>query len=140
MFDRYMADKAYVVIANMKVEKVFDNKYKTILPKEMKKAAEAAVKGSNALTAQKPSKNQAKTYSLDATVTSLTQSGNMFEAKLSMALSEEDFMFGFPTGHGKTAVTKDPEGDVVFLVGKIITDMITTDVAKAIQGRLPKGS
>ena len=114
-----MADKAYVVVKNMKVDKTFDNKYKTSLPKAMKAAAESAIKGSSNMTTQKPSGKDFKTYLLDATVIALTQNGNNLEVKLSMALSEDDHMFGFLNGGAKlqNSNPKTIDKDVEELVG-----------------------
>lgn len=136
-----MADKAYVMVANMKVEKVFDNKYKASLPKAMKATAEGAIKSSSNMTTQKPSNKDAKCYSLDATVTSLTQNGKNLEAKLSMALSENDHMFGFLNGGGKlqNGNPKQIDGDVEDLIDGVIESLIKDKVSKAIQQKLNQG-
>lgn len=136
-----MAGKAYVVVANMKVDKTFDNKYKTSLPKVMKAAAERAIKSSSNMTTQKPSGTDFKTYSLDATVMALTQSGNNIEAKLSMALSEDDHMFGFLNGGAKlqNSTPKTVDKDVEELIGDVIDDLIKDKVSKAIQQKVSKG-
>jgi hypothetical protein len=136
-----MADKAYVMVANMKVDKTFDNKYKSSLPKAMKAAAEGAIKSSSNMTTQKPSNKDAKCYSLDATVTSLTQNGKNLEAKLSMALSEDDKMFGFLNGNGKlqNGNPKQLDGDVEDLVGGVIESLVKGKVSQAIQQKIAKG-
>lgn len=136
-----MADKAYVMVANMKVDKTFDNKYKSSLPKAMKAAAEGAIKSSSNMTTQKPSNKDAKSYSLDATVTSLIQNGKNLEAKLSMALSEDDKMFGFLNGNGKlqNGNPKQLDGDVEDLVGGVIESLVKGKVSQAIQQRIAKG-
>jgi hypothetical protein len=136
-----MADKAFVIAATMKVDKTFDNKYKTNLPKAMKAAVEAAIKSSSTMTTQKPTGKGFKTYSLDATVTSLTQSGNNLEAKLSMVLSEDDHMFGFMNGGAKlqNSNPKKVDDDVAELVGDVIDSLIKDKVSKAIQQQIAKG-
>ena len=136
-----MVDKAYVMVANMKVDKTFDNKYKSSLPKAMKAAAEGAIKSSSNMTTQKPSNKDAKSYSLDATVTSLIQNGKNLEAKLSMALSEDDKMFGFLNGNGKlqNGNPKQLDGDVEDLVSGVIESLVKGKVSQAIQQKIAKG-
>jgi hypothetical protein len=135
-----MADKAYTIIKNMKVDKVFDNKYKATLPKTMKAAAEKAIKGSSNMTMDKPSQKDAKTYSLDATVVSLTNSGKELQVKVSMALSEDNRMFGFLEGNSKypTGNPKQLDRDVQDLIGGVIESLIDDKVSPAIQQRLDK--
>ena len=129
-----MADKAYVTVANMKVDKIFDNKYKATLPKAMKAAAEKAINGSSNMTTSKPSNKAAKAYSLDATVVFLVLNGKNLEVKVSMVLSEDDHMFGFLEGKSKLPTTnpKELDGDVQDLVAGVITSLVKDKVSKAI--------
>jgi len=133
--------KGYTIVANMKVDKTFDNKYKTSLPKVMKAAAEAAIKSSSNMTTQKPTGSGFKTYSLDATVTSLTCTADVLEAQVSMAVSEDDHMFGMLNGKSKlpSKNPKERDDDVEDLVKAVITDLIKKQVDGAIKSKLPKG-
>ncbi|HZR21229.1 MAG TPA: hypothetical protein VFE51_28370 [Verrucomicrobiae bacterium] len=133
-----MADKAYMIIKNMKADKVFDNKYKATLPKTMKTAAEKAIKGSSNMTLDKPNDKNAKAYSLDATVVSLTNSGKELQVKVSMALSENNSMFGFLEGNSKypTGNPKQLDRDVQDLVGGVIESLVDGKVSGAIQKKL----
>ena len=134
-----MADKAYVEIATMKVQSAFNNAYKTSLPKAMKTTATKVISSSSTMTVTKPVEKDAKGFSLDATVTNLTQDAKSgaLEAKISMVLSTwpEESMFGMLSGGGKAprSSPKTIDKDVEDLVGDILEALITDKVAKAIQ-------
>jgi hypothetical protein len=106
----------------------------------MKDAVADAVQHSSNMTTQKPTGADFKTYSLDATVTSLTCTGNNLEAKVSMALSEDDHMFGFLNGSGKVQSPnpKKRDDDVEALIEGVIDSLVKNQVSKAIQPKLPK--
>jgi hypothetical protein len=134
-----MADKAYVMVKIAKVEKAFDNKYKTSIPKVMKTAAEAAIKGSSAMTTAKPTDKDAKAYTLDMTVNALNQTPAGLDAKLTLTVSEDDHAFGFANASGKLPAgnAKSLDRDVEDLIKGIITDLVQGKVNDAVKGKGP---
>ncbi len=91
------------------------------------------------MTTTKPSNKDAKAYSLDISVISLTQDKGL-EAKLSMALSEDDHMFGFLNG-GSSLDHPNPkkmDDEVERLVTAVVDSLISDKVSDAVQKRMPK--
>ena len=136
-----MADKLYTVVAAVKVDKVFDNKYKTILPKVIKSAAEAGIADSKSgLTSQKPTDKSAKTYSLDVTVSSLTFKADTLELFVNLVVSEENNVAGYPKGHSKlpSKNPKELDDDVEALVDGVVHSTVATTVRKTIDAFIAK--
>src|SRR5689334_18520690 len=97
--------KKYVFVANFAVKDVFDNKYKTTLPKIMKAAAEKAVNASSKLTTKPPADKKEEGFYLDGSLASLTKSENGsidLEAKIMLTLATwpKKAMFAFPSSEG----------------------------------------
>jgi hypothetical protein len=137
-----MTEKASVEVSIVKVQNAFEKKYETTLPPKMKAAMERAIKSSTNM--QKPPNDKLKRFTLDATVTDLTKSGEdastQVAAKLSMVLSDKDRAFGFLSGNGKVpkANPKKIDDDVEALVESLLEDLVKDKVSKAIKDRLAK--
>ena len=135
-----MADKAFVIVKKTGVVKAFDNKYKSSLPKVMKTAAEKAINDSGTMTTTNPNAKEFKTYSLDVSVTSLTQDSGVLEVKVSMAVSENDHMFGFANGASKQEHPnpKKMDDEVERLVTGVMNSLIADRVSDAVQKQAQK--
>src|SRR5262245_55100048 len=137
-----MAEKASVEVATANVENAFDKKYKTTLPPKMKAAVESAIKSSPNM--QKPPNDKSRRFSLDATVTSLTKTGEdnsiEVEAKLSMALSEKSRILATLSGSRKVlgANPKKIDDEVEELVRDLLEGVIKDKVSKAVKDRTAK--
>src|SRR4051794_10138795 len=81
-----MADKTYVVVANVAIKAIFDNKYKASLLKKVKDALEDAVDGSSKLTTKAPAKDADGFYL--APTASLTRTDGGVQAEVSVVLAD----------------------------------------------------
>lgn len=118
------AEPKYVCVAPMSAKDVFDNKYKSTMPKVMKAAAEAAVNSSSKLTTDPPKDKNAEGFYVDGTLTSLVKDDTgkeivlQGEVKLVLATWPKKSMFGFPSASSKLkgANPNKLDGDVQALV------------------------
>lgn len=134
-----MADKFYTIIDSVKIDKVFDDKYKKTLPDVVRKAAKDGIKDSSSgLTETKP--KDAKTYSLTITVSSLTCKADVLDLVVKIAVSEEDNLAGSPTGHSSipSKNPKERDDDVEALVTGVVKDTIVKRVREIIVGFIAK--
>lgn len=130
-----------IAIAKMEKGKVFDKKYETTLPPIMKAAMEKAFRSSEI---KKALADGSKSFTVDATINSLTQTPKgtvtRLDMNVTMVVSDSDSAFGFLKGNGNIpeADTKRLDGDVKALVEAVLAKMITKDVSKAVEARIAK--
>jgi len=137
-----MADKTYVAVGKMSVNRAFDNKYKSSLPSVIVAVVEKAVKKSSKLTTKAPKDKKTGGLYLGGGVAKLVRvkkgKGEVLkvEVKMQLATWPQKSMFGFATSNGSyPLVEKTIDSDVKFLVQTVIGNAMKSSVIKQLEKR-----
>lgn len=136
------AEPTYVHVDRFAVNKTFDTKFKSSLPKLMQKVATKAVDRSKKLTTKKPKDKGQEGFYLTGGVTKLVKAekdGQLLlaaEVKLAMATWPRKSMFAFPSAKAKVQVANESEVDggvedlVVALIQSVTKDQVVRTFEK----------